>query len=80
MSTPTFEQIKAYERKRRALARKSQPETVKEVVEEPKAVEQGPDYSEMSRSDLFKLAKSKGYDHPWIASTSETLVEFLSNV
>jgi len=77
MSSPTFDEIMAYERKKAAIALgKACPE--KAVEAEPDAEKAAPDYNDMSRSDLFKLAKSSGYDKPWIASTVDTLVEFLS--
>lgn len=76
--TPTFENIMAYQRKRRALARQSNTVPVEKVVEEQKAVEQDPDYESMSKSEIYKLAKGKGCELPWVSKT-EDLLSYLKN-
>lgn len=72
MNEPTFDQIMAYQRKRRAVKNVA-------VYEPVKAKENKPDYSAMSRSDLFKIAKERGWDRAWIASSQADLVAFMEN-
>ena len=82
---PTFEEIMTYERNKRykkvregsqirSLGRdKVQAEKETERTEERERA----GIAELSRSDLYKLAKDKGLDVSWKGSSKEELLELL---